>query len=303
MPSSHDPYARLLLDRMLSGYGAIWQEYPLAPSPTRRVDVVFVPGARQPEAMPLGAMTRIAATPCLIEAFSGSVNLAAYERVLGKTIEVRRQARRRRATPQQRALHGAMLWVLCARHPRTLLGTSGARPIAGAPRGFYLLGAAPPVGVVSLRQLPDNDDTLLLRLLAKQLARGALKTLRERADADPRLAPLLDTMVEYVRSLDPDDPRSPDMLDVATEMKKWEQALLRQGRRKGRKEGELKGVQKGLQPLLRLFARRLGRDLTEPERAEVLVRFDTVGADRLGDVVLDLSPAELAAWLSDPQAR
>jgi len=307
MPSSHDPYARLLLDRMLSGYGSIWQEYPLAPSPTRRVDVVFVPGPRQPEAMPLGAMAHIAATPCLIEAFSGSVSLAAYERVLGKTLEVRRQARRRRATPQQRTLRRAMLWVLCPRHPRKLLDTSGARPMAGAPRGFYLLGAAHPVGVVSLRQLPDNDDTLLLRLLAKQLARGALKTLRERASADPRLAPLLDTMVEYVRSLDPDARRSPDMLDVATEMKKWEQALLRQGRRKGRKEGELrgelKGVQKGLQPLLRQFARRLGRDLTEPERAEVLARFDTVGADRLGDVVLDLSPAELAAWLGDPQAR
>jgi len=303
MPSSHDPYARLLLDRMLSGYGAIWQEYPLAPSATRRVDVVFVPGERQPDAMPLGAMARIVTTPCLLEAFSGSVSLAAYERVLGKTLDVRREARREKATEQQRALRGAMLWVLSARHPRKLLRTSGARPIAGAPRGFYRLGEAHPVGVVSLRQLPATDDTLLLRLLAKQLARGALRTLRERASADPRLAPLLDTMVQYVRNLDPDDPGDKTMLDVATEMKKWEQALLRKGQRKGRKEGERKGVQKGLQPLLRQFARRLGRELTEPERAEVLARFDTVGADRLGDVVLDLSPAELAAWISDPSAR
>ncbi len=155
------------------------------------------------------------------------------------------------------------------------------------------------MGVVSLRELPDTDDTLLLRLLAKQLARGAVTTLRERAFADPRLAPLLQTMVEYVRSLDPDDPGDQSMLDVATEMKKWEQALLRQGLRKGRKEGKLEG----LQPLLRQFARRLGRALTEAERAEVLARFDSVGADRLGDVVLDLSPAELAAWLGDPNAR
>ncbi len=292
---------------MLSGHGAIWQEYPLAPSPTRRADVVFVPGEKHPEAMPLGAMVRLAATPCLIEAFSGSVSLAAYERVLGKTLDVRRQALRRRATDQQRSLRGAVLWVLCGRHPRKLLRESGARPMPGAPRGFYVLGAAHPVRVVSLRELPDTDDTLLLRLLAKQLAHGAVKALRARAEADRRLAPLLETMVEYVRSLDTDDPGDQSMLDVATEMKKWEQALLRQGRRKGRKEGELKGVQKGklegLQPLLRQFARRLGRDLSEAERAEVLARFDTVGADRLGDVVLDLSPAELAAWLGDPDAR
>ncbi len=134
MPPSHDPYARLLLDRMLSGYGTIWQEYPLAPSPTRRADVVFVPGEKHPEAMPLGAMARIAAAPCVIEAFSDSVSLAAYERVLGKTIEVRREALRRRATAQQQSLRGAMLWVLSARHPRTLLRESRAQPMSGAPR-------------------------------------------------------------------------------------------------------------------------------------------------------------------------
>ena len=55
--------------------------------------------------------------------------------------------------------------------------------------------------------------------------------------------------------------------------------------------------------LQHLFARRLGRPLTEGETATLLVRFDTVGPDRLGDVVLDLTPDALAAWLTDPDAR
>jgi len=35
----------------------------------------------------------------------------------------------------------------------------------------------------------------------------------------------------------------------------------------------------------------------------VLARLESLGADRLGDVVLDLSAPELAAWLADPAAQ
>jgi isocitrate lyase len=54
---------------------------------------------------------------------------------------------------------------------------------------------------------------------------------------------------------------------------------------------------------LRLFSRRLQRALTDVERAVIVARLDTLGADRLGDVVLDLSAPELSAWLADPAAR
>ena len=73
---------------------------------------------------------------------------------------------------------------------------------------------------------------------------------------------------------------------------------------RARQEGETRGVYRGLQQgLQHLFARRLGRPLTEAETATLLTRFDTVGPDRLGDVVLDLTPDALGAWLSDPDAR
>jgi len=63
------------------------------------------------------------------------------------------------------------------------------------------------------------------------------------------------------------------------------------------------GLAQGLLPLQRQFTRRLGRVLTEAERATLLARFDTVGPDRLGDVVLDLDPDALGQWLADPAAR
>jgi hypothetical protein len=58
----------------------------------------------------------------------------------------------------------------------------------------------------------------------------------------------------------------------------------------------------GLKPLRHQFERRLGRPLTEAERHTVAQRFESVGADRLGDVVLDLTAEALAAWLHDPDA-
>lgn len=68
-------------------------------------------------------------------------------------------------------------------------------------------------------------------------------------------------------------------------------------------EGRQQGLQAGLEPLVHQFTRRLGRPVTDRERATLLRRLGTLGPDRLGDVVLDLEPAALAAWLANPRAR
>ena len=70
-----------------------------------------------------------------------------------------------------------------------------------------------------------------------------------------------------------------------------------------KEEGVKKGVKKGLAPLARQFARRLGRALTADELRTLTQRLDTHGPDRLGDVVLDLTPKQLAAWIDDPTAK
>jgi hypothetical protein len=63
------------------------------------------------------------------------------------------------------------------------------------------------------------------------------------------------------------------------------------------------GFNKGLEEeLARLLARRLRRPLTENERATFTQRFNTLGASRLEDVVLNLSAEGVAAWLNDSSA-
>jgi hypothetical protein len=69
------------------------------------------------------------------------------------------------------------------------------------------------------------------------------------------------------------------------------------------KQGLEQGLEKGLRLLERVFERRLGHPLSAADRSTLRRRFETLGAERLGDVALELSPEALAAWLNDPNAR
>ncbi len=299
----HDPYARLLLDRMLSLGGRVEQEFPIPPLATRRADLLFAPepATKPPEA--IGALGRVMAHPCLVEAYGGTVRRPAYEAAQGKRHDLHRAARSRGAPYELRVFVDAHLWLLCTDHPRDLLRAQRAQPLAGAPRGFYAVSAWPTICLVSLRRLPKSADTLMLRLLSRWRAAGALPALRRRVAQDPRLAPVLDSMVLYIKTLNPSPEGELTMLDVATEMQKWKESLQRSALRKGMKKGIEKGISLGLAPLERQFARRLGRPLSSTEQTTLLTRLQSVGPERLGDVVLDLDASALAAWLVDPAAR
>jgi hypothetical protein len=71
-----------------------------------------------------------------------------------------------------------------------------------------------------------------------------------------------------------------------------------------REEGRLEAMREGtLEVLTYEFGHRLRRDLTETERAILVTRIDRLGAERVGNVVLDLDTTQLASWLADPAAR
>ncbi|TKC97972.1 hypothetical protein [Polyangium fumosum] len=67
----------------------------------------------------------------------------------------------------------------------------------------------------------------------------------------------------------------------------------------GHAEGHAEGLLEGeLRLLLRQLERRLAQSLRADERARLAERVREIGAEQVGDLVLDLSPEELAAWLA-----
>jgi hypothetical protein len=78
---------------------------------------------------------------------------------------------------------------------------------------------------------------------------------------------------------------------------------LAQGIERGIEQGIERGIEQGLRPFERIVEHRLGRSLGEDERTTLAQRFQTLGADRLGNVAIELSAEALAAWLNDPSAR
>jgi hypothetical protein len=100
--------------------------------------------------------------------------------------------------------------------------------------------------------------------------------------------------------------RVADLLDAARAHDAVARALVEQDnpvivevRRREREEGVKSGQ---LAVLARRFDKRLGRALTDAERATLAERLDRLGEGRLDDVGDQLAAGSLAGWLADPDA-
>jgi hypothetical protein len=191
-----------------------------------------------------------------------------------------------------------------------VLAQFGFEPAPEGPAGHYRT-AAPgwQVRMIVVGELPRVRDTILLRLLGhRPVRRQALKDLKElpeeaweRGLALPWLSRLkLDVEAANPTTLSPEDK------EIAMDIHEWyaqferdlKARLVAEIRSDIRAEVE-REMEKGLAPLVvHQFERRLGRALTAAERATLVERLREQGAERVGDVVLDLSPEDLATWLT-----
>jgi len=130
------------------------------------------------------------------------------------------------------------------------------------------------------RSLPQVIDALRARTSRRQMEElGVVMSVL--ADADKRKRGLR----SVITSLLPEE----------AVMESW---VYKQGKEKGQQEG----IEKGIGLVAHLFERRLARPLDSAERGALIRRLDTLGPERLGDVVFDLSAEALAAWLAAPDA-
>lgn len=222
---------------------------------------------------------------CLFEPFHEAPSIADVTECLRKLLNHRHARALKHARAAERT------WLLCGGRPDEALAAPRAQSMPGWPRGFYELSSQLGLSLVVLSELPDDDDTLALRLMgAGATFEAALRDLRERFGAVSNGCDLYVTVVQVVLAAQRGGAKLTEavMLDVTE---------AREFLRKERLEGRLEGRRSLLGGYVRMCELRLTRALSDAERAGLEARIDADGAERVGEAVLALDATALAAWL------
>jgi hypothetical protein len=294
MHKPFDQFGKSLAGVLLEQYARVELEHEVQHA-AQSVDIAFEPDGRVPEAPLGGWLERIAvAGPGVIECFSHTVRPDEVRSCIYKRDGLylaRLQRARKDRLPRPALPH---LWITTAGRPRDLLHAYEAEPLAGWPPGFWSLRRGDALRVVVLSELPQEPDTLALRLMG----RGATlrQALLECAALPPghplqrRLQPLLVAFRPHILQ----DPylRRESHMNVLEEVQamyeRWERETIDRGRKEGQRQGQRQGRKQGeAMALLRLLGRRFGA-LPEAVTARVTLA-STAEIERWLDRVLDAS--------------
>ena len=219
----------------------------------------------------------------------------------------------RAANPGAKMVDLSPLWILSAGRPAKVIERFELTPMGdGWPAGVYTATRWLRLHLVVISELARAPETLLLRLL------GAGATLRA-AIADlvamPRDAwepTVVGPIILQFRLALPAEPsqRTPEEEEFLMTAQEYYKEIIRtgiaegraEGRAEGKAEGRAEGRAEGTRTLLaHQVERRIRRPLSEAELGTLHARIDALGAEQVSDIVIDLSPDALAAWLAETQ--
>lgn len=266
MRTSLDQMGKQLLTALLRPSCEIVSELEIAHDP-QAIDLLASPGpGGAPTAAQTGLLARLVQGPTLLEPYSrtvGAVELDACQRrqlawLHQRELEQPEDVHRRPRT-----------WLLSPGRPNALIAAFGFVPAPGWPAGVYDLAPGFALGVVVLRDLPRERDTLPLRLLGRRRTlQGAFEDVRSLPAEDPLREPIW-RVLQRMRAgviLDelPEDEREAWMLTEA-QFEKFKQDLVQQGLR----EGERQGLRQAILDMCEVLGIAL-----DPERQHALEAMD-----------------------------
>ncbi len=253
-------------------------------SETQYADLRYEPDlARQAERERLGLLGRLAASACIIEAYSDAPSAEEFRACLTKHLTAWQQRVRdarseskKRSEPQPQDSVASFLWIIAAGAPATLLAKLKLERSADWPAGIYLFGDdVLRVGIIVASQLPRDRTTLLVRLMAAgPLLAPAIKEVAalppdacERAVAEPIL-------LQFQHMLGQSPTQDPNEQEfIMAMLKSWEEGKAEaraEGRTEGRAEGRTEGRAEDVLTVLRVR----GIHVPETVRERILAEKD-----------------------------
>jgi hypothetical protein len=192
----------------------------------QRIDVAYEPHARAPE---LGVLDRMVALgPGMFEYYARQPSLADTRECLRKRLNYQHERTSKAVRGEHAAPPEPWLWILSTGRPRAAFEAHSVVLMTGWPAGFFRAAADERMCFVVLSELPEHEDTLLLRLqgrgaglpraLAELGALPATHVLRRR---------VWPVMVAYGSHIVEDLKRSEDMTAYQQAMAVYEEFMAR----------------------------------------------------------------------------
>lgn len=282
MRNRFDQLAKQIGQKALGSFGTAVTQDAINPE-TQYADLRYEPDpARQAERERLGLLGRLAASACIIEAYSDAPNAEEFRACLTKHLTVWQQRVRdvrseskKRSEPQPQEPAVSFLWIIAAGAPTTILAKLRLERSADWPAGVYLFGDdVLRVGIVVASQLPRDRTTLLVRLMAAgALLAPAVKEVAalppeayERAVAEPIL-------LQFQHMLGQSPTQDPNEQEfIMAMLKSWEEGKA-EARAEGRAEGRAEAAEAQAKAILTVLRVR-GIEVPEAARERVLAEKD-----------------------------
>ena len=239
---SHDQFAKEYLEELLTPLGTIKKSEKVK-SEIQEIDVWFEPFSDQnQENLPLGLLGKMAKTQCLIEPFRNLPSEIEIRSCLLKLYAVHgdvvRKAKRENRNIAESEL--PILWILTPTFSSRMIAGLGANEIVEDwIEGVYFLPNILKTAIVVIHQLPENEDTLWLRVLGKGgTQKRAVEELTELPENNPFRENLLEILADWRKNLELRDNLSREEEEVIMnlspaylqQIEDWKQEVKQEGK-------------------------------------------------------------------------
>jgi hypothetical protein len=283
----HDQFAKDLFAAVLEPLGNIVAGQELLAEPLK-VDISFeATGPLDPEVLEQhGLPGRLVAGRAYFEPYRHSLEAEHLWNAAAK-LSMSWLAARRKVEKASAVLEGA-LWVVTPSAPEKLVREAGLKSLwendgrdwwalKKWPTGVYQQSKLLPLGLVVLDELPEDRQTLTLRLMGRgRTLKRAVAELKGLAEDDPLRTPVLNLLEKWRIIQAPVSELDPQEQEVVMNVMKTYQQWSEERRQEGRQEGRLEGMQQGNQrrraaasTALQRFWPRLYGPLPEPLKVAI----------------------------------
>ena len=207
MSELHEPHPQPPPRKRGGGYDVPHNSRKCCKSEVQEIDVWFEPFSDQTqENLPLGLLGKMAKTQCLFEPFRNPTSEIEIHSCLLKLYAVHgdviRKAKRENRNISESDL--PILWILTPTFSSRMITGSGATEIAEDwVKSVYFLPNILKTAIVVIHQLPENEDTLWLRVLGKGgTQKRAVEELTELPENNPFRENLLEILADWRKNLE-----------------------------------------------------------------------------------------------------